>query len=97
MVIVLVHLLCHAQLFETPWTAECQTPLSSAICQSLLKFMSIERVMLSNHLILCHPFLLLPSVFPSVTVFSSELALQIWWPKFRDSASASVLPMNTQG
>ena len=82
MVTIVVELLCHAQLFDTPWTAECQTPLSSTICQSLLKFMSIERVILSNHLILCHPFLLLPSVFPSVRVFSNELALHIRWPKY---------------
>ena len=62
------------QLFVTLWTAACQAPLSSTISQSLFKFMSIELVMLSNHLILCHPLLLLPSIFPSIIVFSSESA-----------------------
>ena len=69
------------QLFETPWTAALQAPLSS-IFRSLLKFMSIESGMLSNHLILCCPLLLLPSVFPSIRVFSSESALHIRWPKY---------------
>ena len=59
--------------------------------------MSIEMVMLSNHLILCHPLLLLPSVFPSIRVFSNELALRIRWPKYWASASATVLPTNIQG
>ena len=68
-------------LFETPWIAVCQTPLSFTISQSLLKFMSIELVTLSNHLILCHPFLLLPSILPSIRVFSNESALCIRWPK----------------
>ena len=81
-VTVVVELLCHAQLFDTPWTAECQTPLSSTICQSLLKFMSIERVILSNHLILCCSPLLLPSIFPSIRAFSNESALHIRWPKY---------------
>ena len=66
----------------TPWTAACQASLSATICWSLLKFMSIESVMPSNHLILCHPLLLLPSVLPSIRVFSSELALCIRWPKY---------------
>ena len=73
-------------------TAALQAPLSSTISWSLLKFMSIESVTLSNHLILCHPFLLLPSIFPSIRVFSSELALCIRWPKdwsFRFSISPS--------
>jgi len=65
----------------TPWTVACQAPLSSTISMSLLKLMSIESVMSSNHLILCHPFLL-PSVFPSNSVFSSELALCIKYPKY---------------
>ena len=64
---------------------------------SLLKFMSIESVMLSNQFILCCPLLFLPSIFPSIRVFSSELALCIKWPKYGASASASVLPMNVQG
>ena len=67
--------------FVTPWTAACQAPLSFTISQSLLKPMSIEVVMLSNHLILCRS-LLLPSIFPSIRVFSSELALCIRWPEY---------------
>ena len=66
----------------TPWTAAHQAPLSSTISQSLLKFMSIESVMLSKHLTLCHRSLLLPSIFPSIRVFSSESAVCIKWPKY---------------
>ena len=66
----------------TPGTAACQAPLYSTISQSLLKFMSIESVMLSNHLIFRGPLLLLPSIFPSIRVFSNELALHIPWPKY---------------
>jgi len=69
-------------LFGNPWTAACQAPLSSTISQSLLKFMSVELVMLSNHLILCCPLFLLPSVFPRIRVSSSELALCISWQKY---------------
>ena len=65
----------------TPWTALCQASLSFTISWSLLKLISIELVMPSNHLILCHPLLLLPSIFPSIKVFSNELALGIRWPK----------------
>ena len=65
----------------TLWTAVCQLPLPSNV-SSLLKFMSAELVMLSNHLILCHPLLLLPSIFPSIRVFSNEFALHIRWSKF---------------
>ena len=65
-----------------PWTTALQAPWSSTISWSLLKFMSIESVMLSNHLILCCPLLLWPSVFPSIGVFSSESALHIRWPKY---------------
>ena len=65
----------------TPRTAEHQASMSSTISRSLLKFMSVKSVMLSNHLIFCHPFLILPSVFPSIRVFSSELARHIRWPK----------------
>ena len=75
-------LLSHAQLFVTPWTAEGQASLSFTISQSLLKLMSIESMMPSNHLILCPPLFLLPSIFPSIRVFSSELALHIRWPKY---------------
>ena len=91
-----VQLLSHVRLFTTPWTAARQASLSFTISHSLLKFMSIELVMPSNHLILCHP-LLLPSIFPSIRVFSNESAVHIRWPKYYTSASASVLPMSIQG
>ena len=68
--------------FATPWTAACQASLSFTISQSLLTFMSIESVILSNHLIPCLSFLLLPSVFPSIKVFSTQSALHIRWPKY---------------
>ena len=70
------------QLCETPWTAAHQASLSATNSQSLLKLMSISSVMPSNHLILCRPLLLLPSIFPSIRVFSSESALPIKWPKY---------------
>ena len=69
------------QLFATPWTATHQASLSFTISRSLVKLISIESVMPSNHLNLCHLFLLLPSIFPSIRVFSSESALHIMWPK----------------
>ena len=78
--IVAVQLLSHVQLFATPWNTANQAPLS-IISQSLLKLMSIESMMPSNHLILCHP-LLLPSIVPSIRVFSNEQALCIRWPKY---------------
>ena len=68
-------------LFATPWTAACQASLSTANSQSLPKLMSIESMMPSNHLILCRSLLLLPSIFPSIRVFSNESALRIRWPK----------------
>ena len=71
-VVVVVQELSHAQLFVTPWTAANQASLSFTVSQSLLKFISIESVMVSNQLILCRPLLFLPSIFPSVMVFSSE-------------------------
>ena len=71
-----------AQLFAISWTAARQASLSLTISRSLLKFMSIESVMLSNHLILCRLLLLLPSIFPSIRVFSNESALYITWPKY---------------
>ena len=79
---IIVQWLSCVQLFATPWTAAHQAPLSSTISWSLLKLMSIESVMPSNHLILCHPLLLLPSIFPSTRVFSSESVLCISWPKY---------------
>ena len=74
---VFVIQLLSVQLFVIPWAAACQAPMSFTISWSLLKLMSIELVMPSNHLILCRPFLLLPSVFPSIRVFSSESALRV--------------------
>ena len=81
------------QLFVTPWTVACQTSLSIDNSWSLLKLMSIKLVMPSNHLILCHPFLLLPSIFPSFSVFSSESVLCIRQPKYW-SFSFSISPSN---
>ena len=75
----------------TPWTAACQDSLSFTISRSLLKLMSIELVISSKHLILCHPLLLLPSIFPSIRIFSNELALRIKWPKYW-SFSFSISP-----
>ena len=73
--------LSHVQLYVTPWTAACQASLSITSSQSLLKLMSIESLMPSNHLILCRPLLLPPSIFPNIRVFSNELVLCIRWPK----------------
>ena len=80
---VVVLLLSRIQLFVTPWTAPHQASLSFAISQGLLKLMSIESVMPSNHLILSRPLLLLPSLFPSIRVFSNEFAPCIRWPKYQ--------------
>ena len=80
-------------LFATPWTAAYQASLSITNSQSLLKLMSIEYVMPSNHLILCHPLLLLPSIFPSIRVFSNESSLHIRWPKYW-SFSFNISPSN---
>ena len=85
--------LSHVWLFATPWPAACQASLSTTNSQSLLKLMSIESLMSSNHLILCLPLLLLPSVFPSIRVFSSESVLHIRWPKYW-SFSFSISPSN---
>ena len=87
----LVQLLSCVQLFVTPWTAALQASLSITNSWSLLKLMSIESGMPSNHLILCHPLLLPPSVFPSIRVFSNESALRIRWPKYW-SFSFSISP-----
>ena len=91
--VVVVQLLSHVQLFATPWTAACQASLSFTISWGLLKLMSIESVMLSNHLILCHPLLILPSIFPSIRVISNESFLPIRWPKYW-SFSLSISPSN---
>ena len=86
-----VQLLSRVWLFVTPWSAACQASLSITNSQSLLKLMSIESVMPSNHLILCHPLLLLPSIFPSIRVFSNESVLHIRWSKYW-SFSFSISP-----
>ena len=77
-----VHSLSRVRLFATPWTAASQASLSITNSWSLLRLMPIELVMPSNHLILCHPLLLLPSIFPSIRVFSNESVLHIRWPKY---------------
>ena len=89
-----VQSLSRVRLFATPWTAACQASLSITNSQSLPKLMSIKLVMPSNHLILCRPLLLLPSIFPSIRVFSSESVLHISGQSIGVPASASVLPMN---
>ena len=88
-----VQSLNHVWLFATPWIAACQASLSINNSRSSPKPMSIESVMPPNHLILCHPLLLLPSIFPSIRVFSKESALRIRWPKYW-SFSFSVSPSN---
>ena len=88
-----VELLSHVRLFATPWIATCQASLPITNSRSLPKFMSTESVMPSNHLILCRPLLLLPSIFPSIRVFSNESALCIRWPKYW-SFSFNISPSN---
>ena len=90
-----VHSLSHVWLFATQWTAARQASLSITNSQSLPKLMSIESVMPSNHLILCNPLLLLPSIFPSIRVFSNEPAVHIRWPKYW-SFSFNISPSNEQ-
>ena len=85
------------QLFATPWTAVHQASLSITNSQSLLKLTSIELVMPSNHLILCHPLLLLPSIFPSIRVFSNKSALHIIWPKYWSFSFSISLPNEDSG
>ena len=86
-----VQSLIRVRLFTTPWTAAHQVSLSIINSQSLLKLMPIESMMPSNHLILCHPLLLWPSIFPSIRVFSNESALHIRWPEYW-SFSFSICP-----
>ena len=88
-----VQLLGCVWVFVTPWTVACQASLSNTNSRTLLKLMSIESVMISNHLILCHPLLLLPSIFPSIRVFSNESVLHIRWLKYW-SFSFSISPSN---
>ena len=91
--IISVQLLSRVQLFVTPGTAACQASLSITNFQGLLKLMSIESVMPSNHVILCRPLLLSPSIFPSIRVFLNESALRIRWPKYW-SFSFNISPSN---
>ena len=91
-----VRSLRYVRLFVTPWTVACQASLCITNSWNLPKLMSIESVMPFSHLILCCPLLLLPSIFPSLRVFSNESVPLIRWPNTGVSASASVLPMNTQ-
>ena len=86
-----VHSLSHVRLFVTPWTEALQASLSITNTQSLLKLMSIKSVIPPNHLILCHPLLLLTSIFSSIRVFSNESVLPITWPKYW-SFSFSISP-----
>ena len=88
-----VQSLSRVWLFATPWTAAHQASLSITNSQSLLKLTSIQSVLPSNHLILCHPLLLLPSIFPSINIFSNESVLRIRWPKYW-SLSFSISPSN---
>ena len=88
-----VHSLSHVRFFATPWAAAHQASLSITNSQSLSQLMSIELVKPSNHLILCHPLLLPPSIFPSIRVFSNESVLRIRWPKYR-SFNFSISPTN---
>ena len=81
------------RFFQTPWAAAHHSSLCCTISQRLLKLMSIESLMPSNHLILCHPLLLLPSIFPSIRIFSNESALHIRWPKYW-SFSFNISPSN---
>ena len=94
-VVVVVQLLSHVWLVAAPWTTSRQASLSFTISQRLLKSMSNESMMPSNHLILCRPLLFLPSVFPSIRVFSNESALHIRWPKHW-SFSFSISPANKE-
>ena len=88
-----VQSLSHVRLFVTPWTVAGQASLSITNSRSLLKLKSIESVIPSNHLILCRPLFLLPSIFPSIRVFSNESVLRITWPKYW-SFSFSISPSN---
>ena len=96
-IVLVVQLLSCVWLFASPWTVARQAFLFFTICRRLLQLMSIESAMPSNHLILCRPLLLLPSIFPSIRVFSNESVLHISGQSTGASASASVPPTNIQG
>ena len=91
-----VYSLSHVQLFVTPWTAACQASLSITNSRSLLKLMCIDLVMPSNHLILCHPLFLPPSIFPRIRIFSNDQFFASGGQRIEVSPSASVLPMSIQ-
>ena len=91
--IAVVQLLSHVRLFATPWIAAHQASLSFTVSQSLFKLMFMESLMPSNHLILCHPRFILPSIFSSIKIFSNESALCIKWPRYC-SFSFSICPSN---
>ena len=93
----IVQLLSRVWLFETPWAAACQASLSITISWCLLKLIAIVSMMQSNHCILCHPFFFLPSIFPSIRIFSMSQLFASGGQSIGVSASASVLPMNIQG
>ena len=90
--VAIVKSLSHVWLFATPWTAARQASLSFTVSRSLVKLISIESVMPFNHLVLCHLFLILPSIFPSIMAFSNESALRIRWPKYWNFSSFSISP-----
>ena len=92
-IVVVVQSLSRVRLFATPWTAALQVPLFFTVSRSLFRSMSSEWVMPSSHLILCCPFLLLPSIFPGIRVFFNESALRIRWPKYW-SFSFNISPSN---
>ena len=94
-IVVVVQPLSCGWLFVTPWTAACHASMPCTVSQSLFKVMSIELVMLCNPLVLCHLLLLLPSIFPSIGVFSNESALHIRWPKYW-SFSFSISPSRVE-
>ena len=94
-IVIVVQSLSFVRLFATPWSAACQASLSFTISWSFLTLISIESVMPSHHLILCHP-LLPPSIFPSIRVFSNESVLHIRWAKYWSFSFSIILPMNIQ-
>ena len=95
--VAVVQSLSHVWLIASPWTRAHQAPLFSTVSQSLLKFTSMKPVMVSSHLILYHPLLLLPSIFFTIRVFSNELALSISWPKYWSFSFSKALPVKFQG
>ena len=91
-----VQLVSRVRLFATSWTAAREASMSITNSWSLLKLLSLESVMPFNHLILCHPLVLPPSIFPNIRVFSNETVLHMRWPKYCSFSSTSVLPKNIQ-